>query len=167
MVVPDIIQDPESFAADPNFWLHAAQEQVRAYCGWHITPNARLEGSINSLGGVTIRLPAMHVTSIESLTDRDGNSIPYAYDPETGLVERTDGKSLPAGVGAVKYAITAGWDSLPDVQQVVLSLAKRASTAANGQISSQSVNGSSVSYAITPMQSELAKLNRYRLGVAR
>lgn len=165
MAIPDIIQNPEQFAADPQFWLHAAQEQVRAYCGWHVTPNARIEGSINHNGGNTLRLPALHVTNVESLTDRQGKPIPYAYDPETGLVERTDGKPMPTGVCAVKYVIDAGWDNLPDVQSVVLTIAKRAATAANGQITSQSVNGSSVSYALAPMADELAKLNRYKVGV--
>ena len=36
-------------------------------------PNVALSGVINSRGGTLIRLPARHVTSIESLTDRDGN----------------------------------------------------------------------------------------------
>ena len=68
---------------------------------------------------------ARHVTSIESLTDRDGNKLAYAYDPETGLVESMSG-GFPAGIAAIRYEIHAGYDDAPDVQQVLISAAKRA-----------------------------------------
>ena len=161
-VVPDMIADPSSFQDDAEFRLRAAQAAIRRECGWHVMPNAALSGVINSRGGSVIRLPARHVTSVESLTDRDGNKLAYAYDPETGLVESLDG-GFPAGIAAVRYEIHAGYDDAPDVQQVLVNAAKRAGMSA-GLVTSQSTNGSSASYdVVTLMQDEKAKLAPYRL----
>ena len=161
-VVPDMIADPSSFQDDAEFRLRAAQAAIRRECGWHVMPNAALSGVVNSRGGSVIRLPARHVTSVESLTDRDGNKLAYAYDPETGLVESLDG-GFPAGIAAVRYEIHAGYDDAPDVQQVLVNAAKRAGMSA-GLVTSQSTNGSSASYdVVTLMQDEKAKLAPYRL----
>ena len=162
-VVPDMIADPSSFQDDAEFRLRSAQAAIRRECGWHVMPNAALSGAINSRGGSVIRLPARHVTSVESLTDRDGNKLAYAYDPETGLVESLDG-GFPAGIAAIRYEIHAGYDDAPDVQQVLVNAAKRAGMSA-GLVTSQSTNGSSASYdVVTLMQDEKAKLKPYKLG---
>ena len=162
--IPDIITDPSGFDADGEFWLKAAQAAIRRTCGWHITPNAALSGVINSRGGTVIRLPARHVTSIESLTDRDGNKLAYAYDPETGLVESLSG-GFPVGVAAIRYEIHAGYNDAPDVQQVLISAAKRAGMSPLGLVTSQSTNGSSASFdVVSLMQAEKDKLKPYRLG---
>ena len=55
-------------------------------------------------------------------------------------------------------------DEVPDVQGVLINAAKRASSAAAGIVQSQSVNGSSVTYNVSLMADELAKLDRYKLG---
>ena len=65
-VVPDMIADPSAFEDDAAFRLKAAQSAIRRECGWHVMPNAALSGVINSRGGTVIRLPARHVTSIET-----------------------------------------------------------------------------------------------------
>ncbi len=163
--IPDMIQDPTVFDADGAFWLKAAQAAIRRTCGWHITPNIELSGVVNSRGGKVIRLPARHVTSVDELTDIAGNRLHYAYDPTTGLMECTAGV-FPAGVAAIRYRIHAGYapDEVPDVQGVLINAAKRASSAAAGIVQSQSVNGSSVTYNVTLMADELAKLDRYKLG---
>ena len=139
--IPDIITDPSGFDADGEFWLKAAQAAIRRTCGWHITPNIELSGVANSRGGKVIRLPA------------------------TGLVECTTG-AFPAGVAAIRYRIHAGYtpDEVPDVMGVLINAAKRASMASAGVIQSQSVNGSSVTYNVSLMADELAKLDRYKLG---
>ena len=160
-----MIQDPTVFDADGTFWVKAAQAAIRRTCGWHITPNIELSGVVNSRGGKVIRLPARHVTSVDELTDIAGNRLHYAYDPATGLVECTAGV-FPAGVATIRYRIHAGYapDEVPDVQGVLINAAKRASSAAAGIVQSQSVNGSSVTYNVTLMADELAKLVRYKLG---
>lgn len=163
--LPDMIVNPDTFTADALFWLRAAQAAIRRECGWHVTPNLELQGMLNCRGGRVTRLPARHVTSIEELTDRDGNPLRYAYDPETGLIESVNG-TLPVGVGIIRYRIHAGYapEEVPDVQGVLINAAKRASMAAPGIIKTQTVNGSSVSYDITLMADELTKLKPYKLG---
>lgn len=163
-VIPEMIADPSAFEDDARFRLRASQAAIRRECGWHVMPNAALSGVINSRGGTVIRLPARHVTSIESLTDRDGNKLAYAYDPETGLVESLSG-GFPAGIAAIHYSIHAGFDDAPDVQQVLISAAKRAGMSPIGLVTSQSTNGSSASYdAVSLMQDEKDKLKPYKLG---
>lgn len=162
-VIPDMIADPSAFEDDAAFRLKAAQAAIRRECGWHVMPNTALSGVINTRGGSVIRLPARHVTSIESLTDRDGNKLAYAYDPETGLVESLSG-GFPAGIAAIRYEIHAGFDDAPDVQQVLVNAAKRAGMA-GGLVTSQSTNGSSASFdVVSLMQAEKDKLKPYKLG---
>ncbi|WP_340494761.1 hypothetical protein [Bifidobacterium mongoliense] len=162
-MIPDIITDPASFNADAAFWIHAAQAAIRRYCGWHVTPNVRLTGVINSRGGTVLRLPARHVTAVNTLTSRDGTPLVYAYDPESGLVELLNG-SLPIGIAAVSYDIAAGYDNCPDVQGVLVNAARRAAAAPAGMVTSQSANGAAASYdVVTLMKDEYAKLDRYRL----
>ena len=136
-VVPDMIADPSAFEDDAQFRLRAAQSAIRRECGWHVMPNVALTGVLNTRGGTVIRLPARHVTSIESLTDRQGNPLAYAYDPETGLVESLSG-GFPVGIAAIHYAIHAGYDDAPDVQSVLISAAKRAGMSPVGLVKSQS-----------------------------
>lgn len=163
-VVPDMIADPSAFEDDAAFRLKSAQAAIRRECGWHVMPNTALSGVINSRGGTVIRLPARHVTSIESLTDRDGNKLAYAYDPETGLVESLSG-GFPVGIAAIHYSIHAGYDDAPDVRQVLISAAKRAGMSPIGLVKSQSTNGSSASFdVVSLMQDEKDKLKPYRLG---
>lgn len=163
-VIPDMIADPSAFEDDAAFRLKAAQAAIRRECGWHVMPNTALSGVINTRGGSVIRLPARHVTSIESLTDRDGNKLAYAYDPETGLVESLSG-GFPAGIAAIHYEIHAGYDDAPDVQQVLINAAKRAGMSPVGLVTSQSTNGSSASFdVVSLMQAEKDKLKPYRLG---
>jgi hypothetical protein len=163
-IIPDIIPNPGSFEADSMFWLHSAQAAIRRYCGWHVTPNVRLTGTLNTRGGTLLHLPARHVTQVTSLTDRDGRPLIYAYNRETGLVEILSGV-LPVGVGAVSYDINAGYDDCPDVQGVLVSMARRAASTPAGMVTSQSTNGSSASYdVVTPMRDEIARLAPYRLG---
>lgn len=163
-VIPDMIADPSAFEDDAAFRLRAAQAAIRRECGWHVMPNVALTGVLNTRGGTVIRLPARHVTSIESLTDRDGNELAYAYDPETGLVESMSG-GFPAGIAAIRYEIHAGYDDEPDVQQVLISAAKRTGMSPVGLVKSQSTNGSSASYdVVSLMQDEKDKLKPYRLG---
>ena len=157
-VIPDMIADPSAFEDDTEFRLKAAQAAIRRECGWHVMPNAALTGTLNTRGGTVIRL------SIESLTDRDGNKLAYAYDPETGLVESLSG-GFPVGIAAIHYSIHAGYDDAPDVQQVLISAAKRAGMSPVGLVTSQSTNGSSASFdVVSLMQEEKDRLKPYRLG---
>ena len=165
--IPDIITDPSGFDADGEFWLKAGAGGHPPHVRLAYHAEHRTVGRSNSRGGKVIRLPARHVTSVDELTDSAGNRLHYAYDPTTGLVECTTG-AFPAGVAAIRYRIHAGYtpDEVPDVMGVLINAAKRASMASAGVIQSQSVNGSSVTYNVSLMADELAKLDRYKLWSA-
>lgn len=162
--LPSMITDPALFDADAAFWLSAAEAAVRRYCGWHVTPNVALSGALNVRGGRVLRLPAMHVTAVDELTDRTGRTLGHVYDPASGLVECTN-SPFPVGVAAVHYRIHAGYapEEVPDVLGVVVNVAKRAAMSGTGIVASQSTNGSSVSYSIPLMSDEMAKLAHYRI----
>lgn len=162
MTIPDMIAAPETFTADGRFELEAAQAAIRRECGWHITPPLRLEGAVNSRGGRLVQLPCMHITNVESITDRDGRPLEYELDTDSGLLEITG--TPPKGVNAIRYRLTAGYDNAPDVLSVLIAVAKRAKAAGNGYITSQSVNGSSVSYnTATLFAQEQARLRPYKI----
>lgn len=161
--LPDIIAHPEHMTTDAVWALKVAQAAVRAACGWHITPDVDLTGAVNTRGGRILRLPAQHITRVDAITDRDGNDLEFELDGATGLLELKG--TPPVGINAVKYAIHAGYPQAPDVESVVIAVAKRALSATNGVIASQSVNGSSVSYNTARLFiEEERKLRPYKLG---
>ena len=105
-VIPDMIADPSAFEDDAEFRLKAAQAAIRRECGWHVMPNTELSGVLNSRGGMVIRLPARHVTSIESLTDRDGNKLLTPTILRRVWSNPCPG-GFPAGIAAIRYEIHA------------------------------------------------------------
>ena len=147
-----------------KFRLHAASCEVRRRCGWHITPNIELSGSLNTTGGMVVQLPARHVTEIVELTDKQGKPLSYSYDVASGLVELSNAP-YPRGIGAIRYRIRAGYriEDVQDVQAVVVSIARRAALSPYGLVRQQSVNGASVSYSTPVMSDEIAKLQPYTI----
>ena len=164
---------PASTEIDNTFWVRAAQKRVREHCRWHVAPVMRLIGRINHRGGLILRLPALSIHGLTSLT-YDGMDITaqIRLDPATGLVELP--RPLPAMIAGISYDMTAGYepDDVPDVQQVILQAARRAASTPAGIVKSQSVNGSNVSYdmagggaaAVTLLAAEIETLDPYRLG---
>lgn len=163
----------DSLPVDADYWLRAATSRVRRWCGWHIAPNRACKGECNTRGGLVIGLPLMHVTEIRRISVHGVDvTDTVKVDMETGLIE-LDRPTRP-GINAVSYDVDAGWDGddLPDVQQVILQAARRASSAPAGLVKSQSVNGSSVTYgfgtdgaaAVTLLASEKETLAPYRIG---
>lgn len=162
MTMPDMIADPKTFDVDGRFALEAAQTAIRRECGWHVTPSVLIEGAVNSRGGRIIQLPCMHITHVDVITDRAGRPLDYELDTESGLLEITG--TPPTGVNAIRYRLTAGYEHAPDVLSVLIAIAKRAQSAQNGVVTSQSVNGSSVSYNTAALFSqERARLRPYKI----
>lgn len=70
--LPDLL-DPvglQKFAtADQTFFLQAAGQLIRDFCGWHVAPSVAVVDERAELGhdGI-ITLPSMHVTSIDALS---------------------------------------------------------------------------------------------------
>ena len=163
-------------SVDEQFWLAAAQKRVRTWCGWHIAPNADLDGVLDTAGGLVLRLPALLVTRLDSLTDeKTGGDLTNAvrYSPR-GLLERLDGRPFAPGVARYRYRIHAGYepDMVPDVQSVILQAARRAANTPAGIVKAQSVNGANVTYAMSGdgspaiqlLEAEYRTLAPYRIG---
>lgn len=164
---------PGSLTVDADYWVRAATTRVRRWCGWHVAPSKACKGSCNTRGGLIIGLPLMHITEIRRISVHGVDVTDTArIDKENGLIELDH--PIRPGINAVSYDVDAGWDpdDVPDVQQVVLQAARRASSAPAGLVKSQSVNGSSVTYgfgtdgaaAVTLLASEKETLAPYRIG---
>ncbi len=130
----------------PDFWLRSAQAVVRRFCGWHIAPNITETLHLDGHGGRGLELPTTHMTGLGAVS-ADGVDVSgdVAWS-HTGVLWLKRGlwPDLP---GAVEVEFSHGFapDEVPDVQAVIATLAKRAA-ATPGNVSSQSVNGASVSF---------------------
>ncbi len=114
-------------SGDPEFFVRAAEAEVRRFCGWHIAPNVEalsVRCDVGEMG--IIMLPSMQVTSVESVVV-DGRTLDpeeYCWDP-AGFISRRCA-SWPRDRHAV-VSFTHGYASTPaDVKSVVLELASRA-----------------------------------------
>lgn len=159
-------------AINQEWWMQAAQAAVRHCCGWHIAPSVTETLTVDAYGGRTLALPSKHVTEITSIVIGDNDVTSNAVWSQAGTVVLKLGfwPDLP---GSIVVSLTHGWniDEVPDVAAIILAVAKRAKTNP-GAISSQSVNGASVSFAtsggaplgVSLMQAEIDALAPYRLG---
>ncbi|MBE5453502.1 hypothetical protein E3G52_000366 [Mycobacteroides abscessus] len=122
-------------SGDPQFFLDAAEKEVRRYCGWHIAPSRR-EVDVRCVIGERgiIMLRSLHVTDVESVTVDDHILDRDEYDvDEAGFITRTRttwprGRYWPVfGLPSPRYAyvtFTHGHPEVPeDVQAVILELA--------------------------------------------
>ena len=168
---PDIIENPDEFTADGLFFLRAAQAAIRRECGWHITPSWTHTIRLDGYGGSTLILPSSHVTDITGLEYDSTDHVDDIDWSEKGTVVLRHG-TLPDRPGAIRITRTDGWDpeDVPELHALMLAIAKRAASAP-APISSQSVNGSSISYltnggaplGLQLFESEKRQLDPYRL----
>lgn len=131
---------------DGQWWIRAAQASIRRFCGWHVAPSLTEKLRIDTYGGKTLLLPSRHVTDLKSVKIDGveiGDRVAWSH---AGTVVLRHGcwPNLP---GAVEIELTHGWDveDVPDIAALIITIGKRARSQP-GIISSQSVNGSSVSY---------------------
>lgn len=142
-----IIHPDDEVAA--SLFLDAATDAVRSACGWHISPVLEISGALRSNGGRILRLPCRHVVELSELVSRSGTDLlPLCQWDDSGLVE-LDYPVVP-GIAAARFRATAGYraDEIPVVVAVISQAARRAASAPGGYVRSESVNGSSVSYAV-------------------
>lgn len=171
-MIPDLVE--VTTTVDATFHLNAAQAAIRRFCRWHVAPSitetVRVAGS-----GHTLTLPTGHLTALDEvrIPARDLTIDPtaLAWD-ETGSVVWAAG-TFPCLPGSVEVTMQHGFDldDVPDVQELLLTLARRAGSHP-GIITQQSVNGASVSYAtgggaplsVPLLVSEKDLLAPYRIG---
>ncbi|WP_448222453.1 hypothetical protein [Gordonia iterans] len=98
----------------------AAGEAIRNYCGWHIAPVVIDDVVVvdNSFGRRVLALPTMHLTSVESIVDRNNEAIEGFQWSRSGMLERPGG--WPTGLQAVTATITHGLTEAPAAIRTVI-----------------------------------------------
>lgn len=130
-----------------QWWIQAAQESIRRFCDWHVAPSITETLRVDSYGGRILSLPSKHVTDIQEIRVR-GDVLPVdQVDWSAAGTMQLKSGAWPDAPGAVEVTLEHGWNAadVPDVAALIATIGKRARSQP-GVISSQSVNGASVSY---------------------
>ena len=153
----------------PQFWLDAATQAVRSYCGWHISPAVTETVVLDGRGGRSLLLPSLHVGEITSVLNDGVEVIDDVQFSESGILV------LDCGYWSCKFrSITITWthgwpvDEVADLAGIISKLAGRAATAASN-ITRQNAGTQGVSYGtvnglppgIDLFESEKDQLARY------
>lgn len=173
-VIGDLIPSADSFQVDAGFKMGAAQAAIRRYCGWHVAPSVTRTIRLDGHGGDSLLLPSKHVTALSSLKLDGVEHVQDARFSEAGSLVLVNGVTFPDLPGSVEATITDGWDleDVPEVQMILLDIASRVMQVP-GTVSSQSTNGSSVTYRsgsdggvpnVALFDSEKRTLQPYRLS---
>ena len=130
----------------PQFWLDAATQAVRSYCGWHVAPVETETVVLDGPGGKTLYLPTHHVQAIISVHN-DGLDVTGSVDVSPlGILELKDGRwTRRLGGVVVEFSHGYALEDVADVAGVISRLAKRAAAAA-GNITSQAAGTMRVNY---------------------
>lgn len=165
MPAPDILAADATIDAD--FWAHAAQAAIRAWCGWHVAPSVTETLTVDGTGTRTLHLPTGHMTELGQVTV-DGtlvtDRIRWSSD---GMLQLDPGRHWPDTLGSIAVEITHGYDpaDVPEVATLIAQIARRAAQS-NGAITSQSVNGASVTFGTAsgaPISVPLLAIEREQL----
>lgn len=112
---------------DPEFFIAAAEQSVRTYCGWHIAPSLTItDGRYRSGERGLVILPSLHVTDVASVSvdGRVLGTTEYDWEP-CGFISRRV-PSWPRDP-YVTVSFTHGYEECPaDVAAVVFELASKA-----------------------------------------
>ena len=114
-------------SGDRQAALDAATAAVRAYCGWHVTPEVTETVTVD-VEGCTVLLPSLYVTDVTEVR-AEGEVVDAAgYEWSAAGILRVHAKR---GFRTLEVTMTHGYAEAPDVAEVVLRAAAR-STAVNG-----------------------------------
>lgn len=99
------------FPATPT---HAAGEQIRRVCGWHIAPEVTETVVLDSDGGPVLALPTLRLSSVAEVRDLTRETPVVVNNwrmSSNGTLVRLGG--WPWGAGAVEVTFTHGYESCP------------------------------------------------------
>ena len=168
MVIPSLI--PTATGSREKDLLDAAEAAVRAYCGWHVAPVIEETVLVDGSGARNLFLRSLRVEEVLAV-EQDGRTVDV-----DGLEWSQDGFLRSRGrwtgrLRGVKVTMRHGFESVPDVVEVVRAMAERAGASPAGVVREQA-GQMSLSYAQTAsgvaggvvlMDHERAMLDRYRL----
>lgn len=163
-LLPPLVSDSDDWGRylrdDPEYFLRAAGQLIRVFCGWNIFPNrTETVGKLPVGARGVIMLPSRHVTNVEQVTLYHGEH-PHTLQPddylwhEAGYIERkglsywNDGWERGAYVlgsdpfyntvtepGHASVTFTHGFPELPaDVKQIAFEVAEQAMAIRTGNI---------------------------------
>jgi hypothetical protein len=178
--------DPDYLAfasGDADFFLRAAGEVIRDYCGWHIAPSISdvyEKLAIGSQG--IIMLPSGYVTEVTSvtITSPAGDTV---LDPATdyvwyrqGFIEAVSplwryGYGAPYGSSPALATVemTHGYDVVPlAVKAVAYELAQSASELSSGSVKAISSPGYRIQWGplsgVVINEGQIGRLSKYKIG---
>lgn len=160
---------------DNSLYVKAAQAAVRSYCGWHVAPIIEETLTVDGSGTRRILLPTKHLLAVTEVNETiQGQTLQvtdYTWSM-AGILKRDD-KPFTDNYRSVTVTIKHGWnpEDVPDIQALIIQMARRAANAPAGIVRSQSVNGATVTMdmsgggapMINLLASEKSSLARYRL----
>lgn len=155
-------------AGSEEFFIRAAAEEVRKYCGWHVAPS-RVEENVRR--GITrdgvILLNSLYVTDVAAV-QVDGRTLvssEYSWE-ECGLIHRTE-PSWPRDDYAL-VSFTHGYEEAPaNIKAVVFELAAAAKERPSGNL--KSIGSLSYNYSfsdrsgVTMSPEQMSRLASYRV----
>ena len=123
--------------------IKAAQDAIRNYCGWHVSPSLKCSFTDDSLPKKrVIQLPATHVTSVTSVTV--GNENVTFRAKQNGLV-RTDYPMTQDEWQDATIVYQAGLDSCAVVKDLIVHRVVHALAVPAG-VQSETAGGVSITY---------------------
>lgn len=164
MAIPDTTVIPPILSATEVVdWFAAANQAVRNFCGWHVTPAIIQTLRPLSNGSSTLLLRTGKLNSLLACTNDGVDVLADVEFSESGMLELRTG-AWSTRLGGVVVQIDHGYAYAPDVAGLIATLAARGGTMPAGIIS-QSVGPASVRYGDIPMMAgEQATLESYRIA---
>lgn len=154
--------------------LEGATRAIQRYAGWHIWPEQTETFVLDVNGSDYVQLPTLRLTGVTSVTPRGSTVLTDDTDFEwtsLGIIRRLGGYSFDDKFRGLTVVATHGFDSVPDLKQVVLqavSMALSSPTGATreqaGQVAmSWATTAPGVSGGLTLLDRDLAVVNTYKL----
>lgn len=155
---------------DGAFWIQAATDAIRAYCGWHVAPSVTEQLTVDGSGTHALQIKSKHVTAVTAVTV-DGVVIEADWS-EAGVLTRRDGCNWPKRFRSVTVDLTHGYDTNGDLQAIIAGIAQRSAMNPTGIVVNQRAGTQGVGFATAGgavgsaplMQHEKDALAPYRLN---
>jgi hypothetical protein len=146
---------------------------IRNYCRWHVWPVITETVVVDSAGGRSLMLPTLNLldvseVSVESYYWPTLDALPVDVTAlkwsRGGWVRYRNGGCWPDEPQSVTLTIEHGYDLVPEIVQLCRQMVARNADAPSGKVlTSVTTGGKSESYAVAAYESELARLDAYRL----
>lgn len=164
VVPPKIL--PAAPVFDTAFWVAAAENAVRNYCGWHVAPIQTRTVALNGQGRCELLLPTMKLRAVDLVMSGGIDVTARVEASAEGILELHGG--FARGVNSVVATFTDGYapEEAPDILAIIAAAASRFSSMFGNAVQSQSAGGSSVTYfagADALLRTEQARLDQYKL----